>query len=124
MHLNLAMHLHQGFDWERWVRIFSALLTPVIAAIVAYVAVQQWRTNRLQLRLALFEKRMAVFNGMRKFIRIAVNQKPLELNSVIQLWEEVQNSKFLFGTDVTTYIDKVHENGGLLWATMAMLPSG
>jgi hypothetical protein len=126
MHLHSLSWSHVGHsvDLERWVRIFSALLTPVIAAIVAYVAVQQWRTNRQQHRLTLFEKRMAVFNGMRKFIRIALNQTDLELNSVVELWEDVQNYKFLFESDVTNYIEELHKNGGILWATKQTLLTG
>ena len=62
------------------VQIFSALLTPVIAGIVAYIAGQQWKTNQRQLRLALLDKRMAVFDGVMNFILITLKQDAVELN--------------------------------------------
>ena len=53
--------LTHGFcliDWEKLVRVFAALLTPVIACVTAYIAWQQHKTNKDQFRLALFERRI------------------------------------------------------------------
>jgi hypothetical protein len=42
-------------------QILTALLTPVIAVAVGYVAYQQWRTAREKLVLDLFKDRLAVY---------------------------------------------------------------
>jgi len=36
----------------------------VIALVTTYIAVQQYRTNRLRFRLEMFEKRYAVYQGV------------------------------------------------------------
>ncbi len=41
--------------------VFSALLTPVIAAIAVYVAYQQWQTNRRRLQLDLYDRRLRIY---------------------------------------------------------------
>jgi hypothetical protein len=44
-----------------WVDVLKALLTPLIAAIAAYIAWQQWSTNRNKLRHELFERRFEIY---------------------------------------------------------------
>jgi hypothetical protein len=87
MNLNALNWSHVGHsvDWVRWVPIASACLTPVIAIAVFVVALQQWRTNRQQYRLALFDKRMAVFDGVRKLIATSLTQNTIELQNLYQL---------------------------------------
>src|SRR5438477_13187049 len=41
----------------------SALLTPVIGAIAAYVAYQQYRTARTTLKIHLYERRVEILRG-------------------------------------------------------------
>jgi hypothetical protein len=44
--------------------LLSAALTPLIAAIVAYIAYQQYRVNRLRLSHDLFERRLKIFEAV------------------------------------------------------------
>jgi len=43
--------------------VVSALLVPVIAGVTAYIALQQYKNNKNQFRLALMERRSKVFNA-------------------------------------------------------------
>jgi len=50
------------------IQLLSALLTPVIALVITYIIIQQYRTNRLKFRLEMFEKRYAIYQGVKNFI--------------------------------------------------------
>ncbi|MER8838471.1 hypothetical protein NKH86_06875 [Mesorhizobium sp. M0913] len=51
-----------------WAQILQALLTPVIALAVGFIAYRQWRTAHSRLVLDLFEKRLAVYEQTRKAV--------------------------------------------------------
>jgi len=53
-----------------WIYVFNALLTPVIAGVVAYIAYQQHKTNRDRLRLDLYDRRLKVFEGLMVLLSI------------------------------------------------------
>jgi len=59
------------------IQLLSALLTPVIALVTTYIAIQQYRTSRLKFKLELFEKRYDIYQGVKKFILSAVREANL-----------------------------------------------
>jgi hypothetical protein len=61
----------------RLIQIFAALLTPLVALVTTYIAVQQYRANKLKIKLDLFEKRYAVYDGAKQFILLAVRDATL-----------------------------------------------
>lgn len=95
-------------------QIFSALLTPVIAVVTTYIAIQQYRTNRLRIRLELFEKRYAIYEGAKDFIILAVQDGDLTNEAFFKLNNETQDAFFLFDRHVDEYIDTLREKGARL----------
>jgi hypothetical protein len=75
-------------DWERLVRVLAALLTPTIAVVTTYIAYQQYQTNRRQHRLALFEKRMEVFNSTMDLIASVMRDARVELDQLVAMLRE------------------------------------
>jgi hypothetical protein len=98
-------------DWEKLVRVLAALLTPVIAIVTAYIAFQQYQTNRRQHRLALFEKRMAVFNSTMNLIASVLQRNAVELEQLFTLLRETRDHELLFGPEIGEYITEVYKNG-------------
>jgi len=47
--------------------LLSGALTPLVAVIVAYIAYQQYRIQRLQFRHDSYERRLTVFKAVRSF---------------------------------------------------------
>lgn len=88
-------------------KALSGFLTLLVAATVAYIAFQQYSINRRQYRLALFEKRMAVFNTTVTFIASVLQTTRPSLNDCIQFIRETRDHEFLFGADVRDFIDSV-----------------
>src|SRR2546423_6552748 len=96
------------------IQLLSALLTPVIAVVTTYIAVQQYRTNRLKFKLELFEKRYAIYQGVKNFILSAVREANLSNDDFFKLNEETQDAFFLFDERVDKYIDELRSKGARL----------
>ncbi|MCX5674717.1 MAG: hypothetical protein NTX87_06890, partial [Planctomycetota bacterium] len=74
----------------------NGLLTPVIAIIAAYIAIQQYKTGRAQYRLNLYDKRFAVFKATQSFLRdIAKNARVTDDSSAEKFWSAVDDAQFL-----------------------------
>ena len=50
------------------IKIFSGLLTPVIAIVAVYIAWQQWQTNRQKLILDRYDRRLRIYEEVRKIL--------------------------------------------------------
>lgn len=55
---------------EQLIEIFEALLTPVIAMVATYIAWQQWKTNQQKLNLERYDRRLRVYEEVRKILSI------------------------------------------------------
>jgi hypothetical protein len=113
--MNLFDFIFRLLGWEHVVKVltalvsvFSALLTPIIGAIAVYIAYQQHVTNRRQLRLALFDKRLKVFNSTAKLIARALQSGRLPEDELLTFLSETRESNFLFGADIEEYITEVY----------------
>jgi len=83
--------------------IFRGLLTPVIAAVVAYIAYQQHKTNRDKLLFTLYDKRLKVFEGfMELFLAIIQNEQVSN-----EVWNKYRlatsEAAFLFDQDLSGF---------------------
>jgi len=99
-----------SIDWEKVVRVFSALLTPTIALLAAHIAWQQHLTNRRQLRLALFEKRWTVFNSTATLIAVVLQTAQMQLNEIQAFDIGTRDQEFLFGADIVNYLEDVRSH--------------
>jgi hypothetical protein len=64
--------------WKDYVDIFSALLTPTIALITTYIAIQQYRRERAKFRHELYDRRLAVFKAASNYLSIATSYTTTE----------------------------------------------
>jgi hypothetical protein len=94
-------------DWRTVIDILSALLTPAIAIVVAYIAYAQWRTANARLNLDLFDKRLAVYRKVHDAVG-KVNATGLAEGAAEALFLEAQReARFLFGPEVKAYLDEL-----------------
>jgi len=96
------------------IQILAALLAPTIAIVTTYIAVQQYRANKLKIRLELFEKRYAVYEGAKTFVSIAGRDGTLSNDAFFKLNESTKDAFFLFDDSVDQYIQLLRENGARL----------
>jgi hypothetical protein len=96
------------------IELFSGLLTPVIAAVTTYIAIQQYRTNKLKFKLEVFDRRYAIYQGVKKFIYFAVREGNVSDGAIFELNEETQDAFFLFDKRVEGYVNELRSNGARL----------
>jgi hypothetical protein len=101
-----------SIDWVKVAHVFQALLTPVIGVatvVIGVIAVliqrQQAATNRLQYRLALFERRMKVFNTTLDFLAGVVEHGAVSLDQTTSLLRGTREHDLLFGPEIDQYIE-------------------
>lgn len=99
----------------------------VIAAIVAYIAWQQHKTNRDKLRLDLYNKRYEVFSSLKILLAHILHQRSIELEQVNEFTRATKEAVFLFDEDIKTYLETIRKKALELWEikeTMKPLPKG
>lgn len=79
--------------------ILAALLTPIIAILLVYIAWQQWNTNRNKLKLDLFDRRFQILENVRKFIASILTSGTVEHGPDIQFLRDTKSARFLFQDD-------------------------
>ena len=117
--------------WVKVAQIVTALLTPAIAVWIGILSSriqhqqstiqkQQANTSHLQFRLALMERRMKVFNATQEFIALVLREARIEtLEPLFTLLRETRESQFLFGSEISGYIDELYKKGARLHAIAA-----
>jgi hypothetical protein len=82
------------------ISVFTPLLTPLIALIASYIAIQQWRTNKEKLRLDLYDKRFAVYENTLALYRMLMSETLLTEKEKIDIQsnfiKSYRESQFLF----------------------------
>lgn len=97
----------------------SAILTPLIGGIVAYIAWQQFTVNRRQHRLALFEKRLAIYNFTMKMLATAMRSADPTHEEGFQFMRDTRDHEFLFGPEVTKFLNDIYSKAVKLHAHQA-----
>ncbi len=98
-------------DLDHWIRLLQGLLTPVIAALATYIAWQQWQTNRQRLNLDRYDRRLRVYEEVRKILSIILRDANASTEDLLKFRTSVSEADFLFGPEVMEYIDQIYKRG-------------
>ena len=80
--------------------VFQSFALLLVGGFGAWIAFQQWRTARDKLRLDLFERRSAVVQALREFLRdVTPNGQPTA-DATIAFHEAIEQGRFLFGDEL------------------------
>ncbi len=82
----------------------SGLLTIIISIIVTYIAYQQHRVEKDEVRLALYEKRFLVYQSVVAFLNIILINANVKNDELNQFYTKTAESNFLFGNEVSDYL--------------------
>jgi hypothetical protein len=93
---------------KEYVDVFSALLTPLLAIVAGYVAYQQYRTNRSKLKFELYEKRLATYHALMELLSAIVREADVKIEELMKFNRETNESYFLFGKDIYSYLWEIH----------------
>lgn len=100
---------------EQFIEISKAFLTPVIAIVATYIAWQQWKTNRQKLNLERYDRRLNVYEEVRKILSIIVRDAKASTEDLLKFRTSVSEADFLFGPEIPQYIDEIYKRGLNLW---------
>jgi len=111
---------------EGILNVFRALLAPVIAGVVAYIAYQQHKTNRDKLRFDLYDRRLKVFEGLMVLLWVIFRKGTCNDQERDQFQRATVEGSFLFEKDIANYLDMIYEKTLKMGAIRAVLnlPSG
>src|SRR5258708_39971447 len=107
-------HLIASVTWSGIGHVLAASLPVVISVVVTYIARQQYEVNRRQHRLALFEKRLAVFNTTMKMIAAVMESANPKLLDCFVFLADTRDHEFLFGPEVGKFINTVYKKATAL----------
>ena len=108
------------------ITILSALLTPTIAIITTYIAVQQYRSNRLNNGWTYTIAGWQFYIAAVDFIRTATINKHIESrgSTYDNFYGHVQESYFLFDQEMYEYLRKIYISGEHLFTLVAVEKHG
>ncbi len=89
-----------------WTAYLTALSTPVIAMLGAWIGWRQWVTTRDKLRLELFERRMEVHKALYETLGCLYVKGRLSSEEELRYLTGTSGAKWLFGKEINEYLLK------------------
>lgn len=96
---------------EQYAELSKEMLTPLIAIITVYIAWQQWKTNKKKLFLDLYDRRLKIYEEVRQILSIILRDARASYDDLMKFRRAVSEADFLFGSEITIYIDKIYQRG-------------
>lgn len=91
------------------IQMLSGLLTPLIAIVAVYIAWQQWKTNERKFRFEAYERRLIIYEEVKKFLLIIIREADVEFDEAIRFRSSVSEADFLFDDPkIVGYIDEIY----------------
>lgn len=88
----------------------SLILPGVIGLVTLYIAYQQWRTNKNQLRLNLFDRRYAVFIAVMKLVEVIAKTGEVSGDQLREFLLATKGALFLFDQKTQDYCDQLSKH--------------
>ncbi|MBN9125418.1 MAG: hypothetical protein BGO99_13750 [Nitrosospira sp. 56-18] len=91
--------------------IWSALSTVIIGGAAVGVSVLQWKINQQKLKLDLYDRRIHIYEVVKKIIQKGADGLSLTGDELSDFESSASQAEFLFDTDIPTYIYEIHRRG-------------
>lgn len=95
--------------------IFNILL----GATTAYIAYQQYQTNRFKVRMDLYDRRLKIYEETRKTLRQITGDANISVSNLYEFYGSTAETDFLFGPEIREYLDDIFKHGNQLRAANA-----
>jgi hypothetical protein len=102
----------QAYDWPSALTILNI----ITAATTTLILVLQYRLSRQRHRLALYDKRYAVFEDTMDLIA-TIHRDALTHPRLLQFFDISMRRDFLFGHDIRDLLNELKEHASNLWAS-------
>ncbi len=103
--------------------VMQALAVPVIAAVGAWVAIQQMRIARVKLQHDLYDRRYAVFQAARTLLAEVITSRDASDEAFRAFSIGTADAAFLFDDSLSTYLKAIHDRAAKLHSISQVLPT-
>jgi uncharacterized ubiquitin-like protein YukD len=94
---------------EQVLRMASYVATPIVAVAATVIAWQQMKVNQRKYDADLYDRRLRVYEEVRKLLSIATREGDVSTRDVLLFRVAVSEADFLFGSDVSIYIEQLYK---------------
>ena len=91
--------------------ILTALLTPTVAILGVYIAIQQYKLAKEKHRIEIYDRRMKVYSATLELIRTANRSANLDEDMYYKFEEKIAEAEFLFGKEVVSLLEDISRVG-------------
>ncbi|MEM1274683.1 MAG: hypothetical protein AAGF88_12775 [Pseudomonadota bacterium] len=98
------------FEPVHWTEWLKAVGPAVIAAFVAYVAYQQWQTNKATLREKLFDRRLKLFESTQEFFGEVIAAGRVNDKALSAIWNVPLDARFLFDQKLANHLQDIKKH--------------
>ncbi len=88
-----------------WIDALGALLTPVVAFIGIWIAVQQWKINKSRFNHELFDRKYEIFQATQVFILKVLADLEAKQDVLNTFYTATNSAVFIFDQEVVDYLD-------------------
>ncbi len=92
-----------------WFEVTSAFLVPMIAIGGVYIAYQQYKINEQRLRHETYERRLAVYKAVQRYLSEILRDGKTTYNRALEFNSEASEAAFLFDSSVQERIDLIYQ---------------
>jgi hypothetical protein len=108
---------------KKLLEVFSGLLTPVLAVIASIILVKQYRVEKNRWRLALYDKRYAVYEAAMSFIAGIVRTGTATNEALFEYLRACRDKEFLFGSKVQELLGNIYNKANEIVTADSLLKS-
>ena len=94
---------------QSWIDVLSALLVPIIAVVGVFIAYQQYRINQQRLRHETYERRLAVYKCVQRYLSEIMRDGATTYDRALEFNSEASEATFLFDASVQERIDEIYK---------------
>jgi len=94
--------------------VLTALLTPTVAILGVYIAIQQYRLAKEKHRIEIYDRRMKIYLTAIELLRDTKRNLTINENAYYKFEEGVAEADFLFGKEVGALLDDMSDVGFVL----------
>jgi len=89
--------------------ILTALLTPTVAILGVYIAIQQYKLAKEKHRIEIYDRRMKIYSATLELIRSTNRNSDISEDAFYKFEEGIAEAEFLFGKEVVTLLEDISE---------------
>lgn len=103
-------------EYRPLVDLLTALLSPVLAATVAYIAYQQWKTNDKKEKRESRQEKLSIYKRVKTHMNYVNTTREVRRDLYEDFSEACAESDFIFPQELNDFLEEINRNS-LWWLT-------